>query len=334
MNFTLFHQLFTTVDTATKSFATDVSGRAITAATPVITAGLTLSFIFYGFLVARGAVEASIKDFFWRCLKIGIIVSIATTGGLYQSQIADAIQKTPDELALALLPSQAGNTQDNAAADVVDKAAGAGFQKAGEAFENSGVFTEQGLAYAAFGVLCVLATAVLTAIGGAFVLLAKVAIGLLAGLGPLFVFALLFKATQRFFETWAGQVFTYGLITVVVSSVFGLMMQIFTTYMNGVNFDGGQSFAGTIGGCVILAIACVVIIIQLPNMAGGLAGGVGVGLWHELRVASGLASHSVGGAKAAASGAVAGGRAVGRGASSAASGIASAVGRFRGSRAA
>lgn len=296
MEFNLFQQLFTRIDTATATFANDVSRRAITTAMPFITASLTLMFIFYGLLVARGGVDASIKDFVFKCLKIGIIVSIATSGGLYQSNIADAIQKTPDEFAMALLPTQASQIVGSAAADLVDKAAGAGFAKANEAFANSGVFTKQGLAYVAFGVLCVLATALLTAIGGAFILLTKVALALLAALGPIFILALLFKSTTRFFEAWCAQLVTYGLLVVMVSSVFGLMMQIFTTYMNNVTFDGNLNFAGTLGGCLILVAACVLTVIQIPTIAGGLANSVGVGLWHELRVASGSAAGAVLGA--------------------------------------
>jgi type IV secretion system protein VirB6 len=327
MEFHLFQALFQRMDQATSIFATSISGQAITTATPIITAAMTIMFIFYGLFMAQGKVEDSIRDFVFKCFKIGLIVSIATAGGLYQSQIANAIQQTPNEVALALLPTQAGQTNGDAAANLVDQAATQGFQKASEAFQNSGVFTKQGLAYAAFGVIAVLSTAVLTAVGGAFILLAKVALALLAGLGPFFIFALIFKATQRFFEVWCTQVLSYGLLVVMVSSVFGLMMQIFTTYMQGVTFDGGLNFGGTLGGCVILAVVSVLIVIQIPSIAAGLAGGVGIGLWNELRVAQGIAS----GASSAVRGTAqtAGGMAE-RG-KAAVSGAGRAMGRFRGS---
>ncbi len=331
MDFNLFTALFGRIDAATTTFATEVSQRAITAATPVVTVGLTLSFILYGFLVSRGVIDHSLKDFFFRCLKIGIIVSIATSGGLYQTQIADAIQRVPDDLAAALLPNSASQVQGSTAAGLVDKAAQAGFSKANQAFENSGIFTKQGLAYVAFGALCVVATVVMTAIGGAFILLAKIALALLAALGPLFVFALLFKSLTRFFEAWCAQVVTYGLVMVMMSSVFGLMMQIFATYMSGITFDGNFNFAATVGGALILSVACGLILIQIPTIAGALAQGVGVGLWHELRIAAGigaaavssaLGSPNAGGGRSG--GLVGAGKAVGRG-------IGNAVGRFRGS---
>jgi type IV secretion system protein VirB6 len=101
--------------------------------------------------------------------------------------------------------------------------------------------------------------------------------------------------------------------------------------MSNVNFDGTLNFAGTLGGCVILSIACILIVIQLPSIAAGLANGVGVGLWHELRIAAGIGSKSVGAARATAGGAAAGGRAAYSGGKAAVGAIGRAVGRFRGS---
>jgi type IV secretion system protein VirB6 len=338
MDFHLFTDLFARIDAATATFATDVSGRVISAALPVISAGLTISFIFYGFLVARGAVDHSLKDFVWKCVKISMIVSVASAGGLYQSQIAGAIQTAPDQFATALLPAQAPAAQGTQAAALIDQAAGQGFEKAGDAFEKAGIFSKQGLAYTAFGILCLMSTAVLTAIGGAFILLAKIMLALLAALGPLFIFGLMFKATTGFFERWAAHVIGFSLLIVFVSAIFGLMMQLFTNYMAQVNFDGALNFAGTIGGCVILCVAFLFIIIKLPEYASGLAGGVSAGLWHEARVASRMAGQSAGAAKVAASGAAKAGSAGARAGQAAgrAAGAAArrAVGRFKGSRAA
>jgi type IV secretion system protein VirB6 len=332
MDFTLFTDLFQHIDTATSTFATDVSGRVITAAMPVISAGLTLSFIFYGFLVARGAVEHSVKDFIWKCLKISIIVSIASAGGIYQSQIASAIQTMPDQFATALLPASTTTTQGTQAATMIDQAAGQGFAKAGDAFNKAGIFSQAGLSYTAFGVLCLLSTALLTAIGGAFILLAKIMLALLAALGPLFIFALLFKVTAGFFERWVGHVLGFSMLIVFVSAVFGLMIQMFTTYMQQVNFDNQLNFAGTIGGCVVLCVAFLFIIIKLPEYAAGMAGGLHAGLWQEARIAAGMGRQAGGAGQAAVSGGVAAG-AAGVGAGRAAgSAVRKAVARFKGSK--
>jgi type IV secretion system protein VirB6 len=285
MAFQLFTPLFNKIDTATASFVTTFSGNTIAEITPVVTVALTLTFVLYALAIINGKIEMPIMDFLSRSVRVAIISSIALAGGLYQTQIADAIQKTPDEFASALLGSPSGPT----AASIVDDAAGKGFDRAAEAFEKAGFFEDDGITYAFFGTLILLSTAVLTAIGGAFILLAKLLLAILAGIGPLFIVALLWQATARFFEMWAGQVLNYGLLIVLFAAVFGLMMGIFGQYMNDMKFDGTQNVAYALGGSVILAVAMVVLLLYLPSLASGLAGGVAANVAQEIRALKGMA---------------------------------------------
>src|SRR5262245_54826219 len=134
MSFQIFTPLFNKIDLATSTFVTDISSRTIAEITPIITSGLTLVFILYGFLIIRGTVEMPVMDFLGRSVRVGIITSVALAGGLYQSHIADAIVNTPDELASALIP---GGTQEAGAATLIDQAAEKGLDVAGEAFDQS-----------------------------------------------------------------------------------------------------------------------------------------------------------------------------------------------------
>ena len=330
MAFTLFTPLFNKIDTATATFVSDISSNVIAAITPVVTVGLTLAFITFALLIIRGAVDMPVMEFLGRSVRIGIITSVALAGGLYQTQIASAIQSSPDDLAQALISSPTSSTT---AASLIDGAAEKGFSKAQESFEKAGIFGENGIAYAVYGFIIMLATGVLVAIGGAFVLLSKIALGLLAGLGPLFILALLWQPTARFFEMWAAQVLNYGLLIVLFSAVFGLMMSIFTGYMEDLKFDGAMNLGYAIGGAVILAVAMILILLQLPSIASGLAGGVGLSYMWELRAVRGMASAGARGA-----GRVAGGAAKYTGARSAtnwaanktAAGARTAVGYFKG----
>lgn len=281
MAFKLFDAFFNKFDAATATFATDVSSKVISTLTPVISVGLTVGFIVYALGIIRGVIDHPMPDFLWRCFRIGVIVSIATAGGLYQSQIASAITTTPDALATAIVADPANSST---AGNVLDGATDKGFKVASKAFEKQGWFSSEGWLYGAFGVLAMLCTAILVAIGGAFVILAKVALAVLAALGPLFIFALLWQSTARFFEMWCGQVMNYGLLIVLTSSVFMLIMDVFSNYMGQVKFDGSQNVAYTLGGAVIIAVASIILLLQLPQIASGLAGGVGLGYMWEMRM--------------------------------------------------
>ena len=330
MAFTLFTPLFNKIDTTTATFVSDISSNAIAAITPVITVGLTLGFIAFALLIIRGAVDMPVMEFLGRSVRIGIITAIALAGGLYQTQIAGAIQSSPDDLAQALISSP---TSGASASSLIDNAADKGFSKAQEAFEKAGIFGDNGIAYAVYGFIIMAATGVLVAIGGAFVLIAKIALAILAGLGPLFILALLWQPTARFFEMWAGHVLNYGLLIVLFSTVFGLMMSIFTSYMQDLQFDGAMNLGYAIGGAVILAVAMVLILLQVPAIASGLAGGVGLGYIHELRAMRGMGATAgrMGGRAAGAAYRYSGARsATNWAASKTAAGARSAVGYFKG----
>jgi type IV secretion system protein VirB6 len=282
MSFAIFTPLFQEIDQVTAEFVTDLSTKAITAITPVASAGLALAFIAYGLLIIRGAIDMPIADFLRRAVRISLITSIALAGGLYQEDIASAITTVPDDLAQAMMQD---SVQGSNAAALIDTAAGNGFGRAAEAFDKASFFSADGFVYALFGLVILLATAVLVAIGGAFILIAKIALAILAGIGPIFIIALLFQSTQRFFEQWSAQVLNYALLIIMFSSVFSLLMSMFGHYMADIRFDGITNIGYTLGGAVTLSLISIILLLQLPSIASGLAGGVSLGYLGELRAA-------------------------------------------------
>lgn len=291
MSFTLMGPVYAEVDAITSNFVSNISAQAIANLTPVVTVGLTVAFIAYGLLIIRGAVDMPVMDFIGKSVRIGIIVSIALAGGLYQSQIAGALVAMPDEVATSLIASPEIGAS---AAGLVDSAAGKGFDVAADAFSKAGLFEDNGMTYFFFGLIVSIFTAIVVAIGGAFLLMAKLVLAILAGLGPLFILALLFQPTARFFEMWIAQVLNYVLLVVLFAALFGLMMEMYSHYIGGIKFDGQQNIAYSIGGAMILSIAMVVILLQLPSIASGLAGGVGLSYMHELRAVRGMGANAAG----------------------------------------
>jgi type IV secretion system protein VirB6 len=270
MAFTTFKQLFDKIDETTATFVHDISTRCVAEITPVVTVALILSFIAYGLLIMRGAVGMPVSEFLWKAFRIAIIVNIALAGGLYQSEIAGLIRTLPDDLAKALIISP---SQGATAASLIDEAAGAGFGCSADAFNKAGLFSFEGLTYCLIAIIVLFMTVILTGVGGAYLLMAKIALSILAGLGPLFIVALVFPATERFFNLWLGQVINYVLLVVLYAAVFGFMMTIFRNYMVDTKMDGLTNVACTVGGVGILSFSMLIILRQLPSIAASLAGG-------------------------------------------------------------
>ncbi|ETS16862.1 hypothetical protein Q648_01026 [Bartonella quintana JK 12] len=271
MAFKMFTQLFTEIDQVIATYVTGISSKIIATMTPFVSISLTIAFIVYGWLIMRGAIDMPVSGFLSRCLRISIITSIALTTGLYQKDLADLIIKMPDELVNALISNPPKNSQFT---NLIDKVAEKGFDRASEAFEESAFLNADGLLFGLFGILILLATSFLVAIGGAFILLAKIALILLAGLGPFFIIALLWQPTYRFFEQWIGQVLSYTILFVLLATMFSLMMDIFANYMGDLKFDGQQNIGYTLGGALILSITSIMLLLKLSSIASALAKGI------------------------------------------------------------
>ncbi|MBX4335906.1 type IV secretion system protein [Bartonella raoultii] len=277
MAFQLFTELFNIIETATQTYITDISKTVITVATPFISTGLTIAFIVYAILVMRGTIEMPVSEFLSRCLRMSIVISIAITSGLYQQEITDIIIKTPSELFQALIKDPADNTK---LSDLLDQAAKNGFSYANQNFEEAVYFNSDGFLFALFGILMLLATCSFLAIGSAFILLAKVIISLLAGLGPFFILALLWQATRRFFDQWIVQILSYTILIVFLSTLFNLMMRIFLLYTQSMQIDYSYNMGYTLGGAIILSIIFTILLFKLSGMAHSLAKGITLGhLW-------------------------------------------------------
>src|SRR5260370_37032037 len=64
--------------------------------------------------------------------------------------------------------------------------------------------------------------------GAGLILMAKFMLGIVVIFGPMFIFALLFKGTADLFGRWVATVINYGMVTVLVAAVFGLLMHFFS----------------------------------------------------------------------------------------------------------
>ncbi|WP_375611102.1 type IV secretion system protein, partial [Bartonella sp. AP18SXNS] len=112
------------------------------------------------------------------------------------------------------------------------------------------------------------------AIGGGLVILTKVAIALLVGLGPFFIIALLWQPTHKFFEQWIAQILSYTFLFILLATVFKLMMNIFSNYLSNMQIDAAQNIGYIFGGALILSIISIMLLLKLSNIANSLAKGI------------------------------------------------------------
>jgi type IV secretion system protein VirB6 len=259
---------------------------------------VTLYVILYGFAVMRGAISEPFMEFAWRAMRIVVVVLLATNSSTFQQYVTGLFfDSLPKEIGNAL----AGSGLNTNSGVPFDQLLSKGIDVANKIYDQAGLTN---IAPALIAAILLVFVAVGSFLQFAILLYAKVGLGVVIALGPIFIALALFEATRPFTEAWLRQVANFVILLVLVVALVGLMLTTVSGFI-----DRFAANAGTAGEMVVAAVAISAVLglsgyiaLQLPIIAGGLAGG-GASLASRL-----LTSPLIANATAAAGGAYAGAR--------------------------
>lgn len=272
----LFSRLGGTIDSFLSVFVTTVSSNIAIAITPIVLSGLTLWTVMYGYAVMRHEVSEPVGVFAKNLLKFSLIMGFALGGGLYQSEIIGSVNAFQDGLvSLVTQPTGITSVAGNNIYQVLDELLvegtnmalviiGAGMSK----------LPMNGYLDLLAGVLVLAANTVLLLVCGGFVLITKVAMAFVLGVGPMFIACLAFPPVAKFFDAWVGMVLNYVFLVVILSFAIGLSISVSDSYMkNMMTSVGTTNPVVDAFGLIALYGTLLILIYQSPHIASGLAGG-------------------------------------------------------------
>jgi type IV secretion system protein VirB6 len=310
----IFVYIGTSIDNALSTFVTTTSSSVASAITPMVTAAVTIWILMYGWATMRGEVQEPVSQFARRAFMISLILAFALGAGVYQSNVVSAVNGVADGLTAIVAPS--GSTNIYSGLDQLDS----------QSFDLMQTYWERGtnlMPWGGYGdliaaLVVALCSCILLLVAGGFVMLAKTALALILGLGPLFIACLAFAPTSKFFDGWLSKVVNYLLLLVLMASIAGLAISIFGTYLGTLKSASTETNAlGDAFNMLILCGSLVVIALQAPAISAGLAGGApisGMGVGGKMAtMAAGAAGGIAGGIGAGIASLVSGGRGGGGG---------------------
>lgn len=275
MEFALFQWIGSSLDAMLNTFVSETASNVILGFQMLMLTGVTLYITLTGYAISTGAVEAPFHTFIKQCIKILIITAFCMTADSYTTTIVSAVQGLETGLADIMSTSNAqatsiyqvlDNSTDkglNVAYDMLGKIAKREFYEIGQMFWD-----------ALNALLMAIAVFLIHLPAAATIILAKLGLGVLLGLGPLFVAALMFPITAKWFDKWFEQVLAYILeiaITMVIVSVgVALFKELFDKVMStGTDHPIGTFF-------LIIALAAVVFFAlrKTSGLGARLAGGI------------------------------------------------------------
>lgn len=283
--------LLNQIDVAVTGFYLNAAARVATAATTPFRILVTVYVFLWGLAVWRGLINEPLSDGIMRILRVVLIGAIGLGMGVYGPVIASFLFNTPGELAAAM----AGGAVTPQT--VMDQALSTGDDIAGE-FMSLVSLSSPGASFAAIlsALIVWLFTAVVVLYGAALVILSKVILGIVIALGPLFIAMLLFDSTKKFFEGWLGQALNYLFIFALVVTAINIMFALWQPQLNYALANNEAGFSALIP-MIIVGGASFIVLMQVPALASGLAGGVQLGTLGAVGWAARKAGGAVGAAR-------------------------------------
>ena len=314
----LFTAIGGTLENGMSTYVTNVSSALSGALVPVVTTAVTIWIIAYGLAIVRGEAHEAVPAFAWRGLKIAAILAFALGSGLYQQQVVTAVSGATSGLAQTIqnaanttgggnpgCGSVSGSSVTSTSAtsiyqtlDCYDQQIDLVLDAYSEKATHEGL-SPSGLAAAIGDIMC----GFIAAVGGSIflivlafeVVMGRMLLDLVLGIGPIFIACAAFAPTARFFEAWTAKVANYALLQVLVAAFLGMALTAFstelapfqvTTSAPGTNaaalVEASQaaleaaSAWGAALGMFATAIFLAMVGWQLPSVASGLSGGATV----------------------------------------------------------
>lgn len=281
----------TQVDTAVTGFYLAASGRVAAAAMTPFRLLVTVFIFLWGLAMWRGLINEPLGDGVARVFRIVLIGTIALGAGVYGPVIASFLYNTPGQLA-SVVSGGVTNPQT-----VMDTALSRGDDIA-SAFMSLVSFSSPGASFAAIlsALVVWIFTALVVLYGAALIVLSKVILGIVIALGPLFIALLLFDSTKRFFESWLGQALNYLFVFSLVVASVNIMFALWTPQLDYALLNNAAGFSALIP-MIIVGGAAFIILMQVPTLASGLAGGVQLGTLGAIGWAGNKARSAIGAAR-------------------------------------
>lgn len=203
-------------------------------------------------------------------VKLALITTIALTSDFYIDRLVPILYNIGDDISVSIL---GGGGSTNSLQTIFDNLLDRIVQISADAeldFFDGDSWIAFILTYQLI-IVTIIGALPFIAVTFAYLLVAKVMMGFLLILGPLFIMMAFFPSTRSFFQAWSGQCFNYALLTIIYPIAFTM----FTSILTFTVFSQPISLASCYMALVMF-IALLLISVQIPTFCSSLSGGVGI----------------------------------------------------------
>ena len=244
----------------------DNTARLAAVLEPAVVTLATVYVMVWGYLHLTGRIDEPLVMGVKRIVMLAMVLGVGLRLWLYNSLIVDTFYNAPAQLAAAVI----GGTDPIGTIDTIWECGGtvAGnlWQKGGVMTGDFGYYLAGAMVWSLVGILCVYSMFLIA--------LSSIALAVLLALGPLFIAALFFDATRRFFSAWIAQLANYGLVTILTVMIAALLLQVVQSYAAQTAARGAAILTVDALHMMLIAVLVFLVLRQVMPIASGLAGGL------------------------------------------------------------
>jgi type IV secretion system protein VirB6 len=269
----IFQFITGSIDSALSVYITGIASSVASAIAPLVFAAVTIWIIMFGWATLRGEVQEPVSQFAIRAFKVSALLTLALNVSIYQANVVVFVNGLISGLVQTTMPGS--NANIFSAIDLVDTKAYNYMHMLWERGTN--LFPIGGYADLFSAAIVLFSAGTIEIVMGGLLSLAKVAISLMLAVGPLFLACMAFGPTKRFGEGWFAKVANYVLLIFFLATAAAMCLSIYSTFVDLTTAaSANDNPLGDAMSFLILSGTLVFVIVQLPGMAAGIAGGAAI----------------------------------------------------------
>jgi type IV secretion system protein VirB6 len=256
------------VDQILANFVTAKSAALCGMLLPLALAGTTIYVLTMGYAVARGEAHDSFHSILWQWFKVSMISAVALGGGEYQAVVIDSINAIPGILTAVFNNATSVGALIDSIADPLIALVKMLQRKA-----TMGTIPDLTLVLASLTVA--LSELIIVIIAAGTYLIAKVALGLVLAVGPIFVMCLMWPVTRSRFEGWFGQAINFAFLQGLLATAIGMFYTVVEQFSTNVVASANTNDV-MVDALALLGVSTVIGILVwkgIPMISAGITGG-------------------------------------------------------------
>ncbi|HDM8218911.1 TPA: type IV secretion system protein [Vibrio campbellii] len=268
----MFDTLFSFVESVVLNNISSMVGLFADVITPLIGSCVTLYAIYLAFQALYDAENMMIMESLKFIGSLALCTTVAFNTSWYLASIVPMVLNTGDSIANILLGT-GGTSSIQAIFDSLVTTISELWSSIDVSLVDGTTWIDAALVLS-FCALIILGGLPFLGVATAYLLVAKVMVGFLLILGPLFVMFAFFPSTRSMFQSWTGQCLNYILLSILYPIAFS-MFQTTLDIVLGDTLNGEMDIITNLM-TFILFFVFVVLSVQIPVFCSSLSGGVGI----------------------------------------------------------